>query len=269
MSTKSKTPKVLSKSSKYIFTLKNINTDIIDKKYGIILESNISSISEQPINTTKISELSINKNKPEIISFLDESKKEHKCTVSMIDFKSRLEIRTLRYDCFWDHQPIPSDIIAIGCPIKFVPSQVTKKYYSEISKDNYIIKENITLTDDKKKEISNDNRLQIIEKEYYLTDGAFCSFNCAMAYAEHNKNNSMYSLSPMLLLKMYNDNYNHKVPVILSAPSFRILKEYGGHIDIVKFRASFNKIDYVDHGFITDIPDCKSVGTIYEEMIKF
>jgi hypothetical protein len=41
------------KSNKYVFTLKNINTDTVDSKYNITLISNINHV-EQPSNTTKL-----------------------------------------------------------------------------------------------------------------------------------------------------------------------------------------------------------------------
>lgn len=266
----SRTLKSGTKSSKYVFLLKNINTDKIDLKYGITLMSNMNDTDiKQPDNTTNISDLVLNKSTPEVISFLDESKREHKCNVSMIDFETRKDIRTLNYNCFWCRHSIPIDIVAIGCPLKYIASQTVKNYYSEISKDNYSIKENIT----SKKKISilavNDDRLSIIENDYYLTDCSFCSFNCAMAFIHDNKSNSKYNLSEMLLLKMYSDMYNEKNIVIDKAPSYKLLKEYGGHLSINNFRSSFNKIDYVDHGVITNIPRCKSVGILFEQMLKF
>jgi hypothetical protein len=267
--------KLQNKNGKYIFFLKNINSDKIDSRYGITIISNINDTdTKQPTNTTNIEDLSNSINTPEIISFFDESKREHKCNISMIDFDTRINIRSLSYNCFWCRSPIPSDIIAIGCPIKYIPSQTTKKYYSEISKDTYVIKENITTHKSKLIKNFSDNRLSIIEHDYYLTDGSFCSFNCSMAYIHENKIHSKYSLSQMLLLKMYSDmygtkgNYDNNI-IIEKAPSWKLLKQYGGHITIEKFRESFNKIEYIDHGLITSIPKCKSIGTLFEQMIKF
>lgn len=255
------------KKSKYVFSLKNINTDATDKKFGIVLESNLNvAVEKLPVNTTKISDLSVNKHTPEIISFLDESKTKHKCVVSMIDFRTGSNVRKLGYHCFWDHHPIPSDLVAIGCPIKYVPSQMVKKYYSEISKDTYVIKENIT---EKISSKITDKRLEIIKKGFYQTDGAFCSFNCAMAFAMDNKHDSMYSMSETLLVKMYNCMYKNKVPIILEAPSYRVLERYGGTLNIESFRESFNKIEYSKHGIVTEIPICKSIGYLHEELIKF
>jgi hypothetical protein len=257
---------------KYIFFLNDINTEDIDRRFGMTITSNINeSSSQNPDNTTKISDLSTNKNIPEIVSFLDEAKKLHNCTISMVDFYTKKQISedSNQLDCFWCRNTIPNNIYPIGCPIKFVQSQVVKKYYSEISKDKYTIKENITSS--KIKEIKNkeDNRLNIIDKNYYMTDGIFCSFNCCMSYILENKTNSMYILSEMLLLKMYNDIYPSKIPSIDKAPHWRKLKQYGGDLNIEEFRDSFNKIEYKNYGFISDIPKFKSLGVLFEEKLKF
>lgn len=257
---------------KYIFTIKEVNTEKIDQRFGITIVSNINDVNpNNPQNTTKLSDLT-RKQTPEIISFLDDSKKIHKCTVSMIDFytKNKLDPEKMsKYDCFWCRNAIPPNIIAIGCPVEYIPTQVTKTYYSEISKYTYTIKENITKSGAQKIHASKDDRLSIVNKDYYITDGIFCSFNCCMAYIDDNKHQSMYDMSEMLLLKIYNDVYPTKVPFIERAPHWRKLKQCAGNLTIEEFRNSFNKIEYVEHGFISKIPQFKSLGMLFEEQLKF
>ena len=257
----------------YIFTLQNIKADKIDHKFGITIVSNINTTNNSPLNTTKISDLSYNKNIPEIVSFLDESKKKHKCTISMVDFNTNKHLindnpQSITYDCFWCRNKIPTNLIAIGCPIKYVPSQAVKTYYSEISKDTYTIKENITSTKLKEIEVSEDKRLTILNKGHYITDGIFCSFNCCMSYIIDNRTNSIYVLSEMLLLKMYNEIYVNGGS-IEQAPHWRTLRQCGGDLTIEEFRNSFNKIEYQKHGYVTDIPKFKPIGMLFEEKLKF
>lgn len=266
---------MVQKNNKYIFLLKNINISDIDKTYNIVsFESNISE-KDVPEHITKISDLSNNsKNKTQdIISFLDESKKEHNCMVSMIDIHNNKPVnnRIQKYNCFWDRYPIPLDIHPIGCPIKYVNHNIIKTYFSEISKDSYTIKEDISnrkLQEIKKdKNITSNPNIKIVENGYYLTDGCFCSFNCALSYILDNKHNIMYEDSTYLLLKMYNEMYNKKITTIIPAPSFRVLSISGGNVDIKDFRNNFNKIEYSMHG--TVIPKCKSLGYLYESSYKF
>lgn len=275
MKLRTKTPKNIIKSPKnYIFTLKGINTEKIDKRFGITLVSNINMFTDEPpSNTTKISDLSANRNTPEIISFIDEAKKPHRCSISMVDFETQKKfssgIYNRGYDCFWCRNAIPTTVVSIGCPIKYVASKAVKTYYSEISKDTYTIKESITPNRKKKIYESNDGRLAIHEKDYYLTDGIFCSFNCCMAYISENREKSMYTMSEILLLRMYNNIYPDKVPCIQEAPHWRLLKQFGGHLTIKQFRESFSKIEYQEHGYANTGPRCKSLGVLYEEKLKF
>jgi hypothetical protein len=252
---------------KYTFILKDVNTESVEQRFCI---SYVIQIEDVPYNTTKISELSINRNTPDIITFTDEAKKTHKCVISMIDFTTKKEFKCSNmYDCFWCRNSIPQNVMAVGCPLKFVPNQSVKSYYSEISKDNYTIKENITNNRLKIIEDEGDDRLKIIENNYYLTDGIFCSFNCCMAYIEDNKNDSRYNLSEMLLLKMYHDIYSKNVDIIDKAPHWRKLGRYGGDLSIEQFRDSFNKIEYKEHGSISQLIKFRSVGVLFEEKLKF
>jgi hypothetical protein len=262
----SKEKKVL-KKNKFTFVLKDVNPEKVDIMFGISISNFNTTLKEVPKNTTKISDLNANRNTPDIISFIDEAKKSHKCSISMVDFHTNKIVTYENYNCFWDRNPIPTSVMAIGCPVKYIPHQLIKTYHSEISKDSYVIKENITNKYLKKNE-KNDN-LVIQEKNYYVTDGIFCSFNCCMAYIEDNKDNSMYELSEMLLLKMYHDIYPTKVISIDKAPHWRKLKQYGGDINIEQLRDSFNKIDYKEHGYINELPKFKSLGVLFEEKLKF
>jgi hypothetical protein len=251
--------------------LKDVNTKKVDQRFGISIISNIDvMINNLPQNTTKISDLSVNRNTPEIISFIDEAKKSHKCSISMVDFNTKKEFEySSIYDCFWCRNLIPATVLAIGCPIKYVPTQAVKTYYSEISKDKYIIKANITKKRRETIEREGDTRLNVLDKNYYQTDGIFCSFNCCMAYIEDNKHNSMYTMSEMLLLKMYHDIYPTRVVSIDEAPHWRKLKQYGGDLTIEQFRDSFNKIEYKQHGYVSHVPKFKSTGMLFEEKLKF
>jgi hypothetical protein len=52
------------------------------------------------------------------------------------------------------------------------------------------------------------------------------------------------------------------------APHWRLLEEYGGHLDINQFRECFNKITYKQHGITMKNP-YKPIGFLFEEKINF
>ena len=250
---------------KYIFSITNINIEQLITLYNIQNESNTSTLLDEDFtNTTKLTELNNIKGTPDVISFLDESKRLHVCSISMIDFESRMNINLLRYHCYWCRHPF--DTMPIGCPIHFVSSQAEKRYHSQITRDIYTIKESIT---QKKQDEINDEDFNVKIADYYETDGVFCSFNCCKAYIQDNKHNNRYDNSMMLLTKMYNELMGTKYVKITAAPHWRLIEQYGGHLNIIKFRESFNKIDYKFHGNTKKTPNFLSIGYLYEENIKF
>lgn len=257
------------------FVLRDINTEEVDSKYDIKLISNISNTNDLiPKNTTKISELT-DKNTTEIVSFLDETKRLHKCNISMVDFKNKEELNDyMKYNCFWCRHPF--DTRPLGCPISYVSKIATTTYVSEISRETYSIKENITQSKCFIKKRNDKNTLtkncEVNENNYYQTDGIFCSFNCISAFIIDNKHNRLYDLSRMLLIKMYNDIMNTKnteIVIIKSAPHWKLLTEYGGHLNIKEFRSGFNKIDYDTYGYIKNFPEFNPLGQLFEQKIKF
>ena len=254
-----------SKKSKYTFTLMGVNVARIYVTYGIQNISKELVEEKNSANTTKLTELNTDKGTPEVISFLDESKKLHVCHVSMIDFQSRMDVNLLRYHCYWCRHPFETK--PIGCPIKYIPSQAEKKYHSHISRDTYTIKENIT--EKRRLQTLKNDQISLKIGEYYETDGVFCSFNCCQAWINDNKQDRMYDLSSTLLVKMYNTMMGTKMIVIGPAPHWRLLEQYGGYLNIIKYRDGFNKIDYECHGNTKTIPKFLPIGILFEEKIKF
>ena len=268
------------KNSKYIFTLKNIDLEKVDKKFGIITKKE-NKVFEllQPNNTTNLLDLT-EMDRKETVSFLDESKKLYTCNVSIIDFKSNKDINDdifKKYSCYWCRHPFTNQ--PVGCPIEYVSNKLTKSYFSEISKDIYTINENITknkllkfnnsltnknipfiFTIIKEKKKSN---YEINKKDFYLSDGIFCSFNCCKSFIKDNKHDRLYEQSDILLNKLFNEINVIKNLEINPAPHWRLLNEYGGYLTINKFRENFSKISYDFHGIF------KSCGYLFEEKINF
>lgn len=234
--------------SKYKLILKGINTEEVEKKYGIAFIGNIYDKGHKPPkNTTKLTD--ITKKEPDVTTFLDELKKPYKVNISMIDALTNKELPRDKC-CFWDRNPFNTN--PIGCPIRFIPKYHVHSHVSEITNINVISKESSRV------------------EGYYETDGIFCSFNCIFAFIEDNKKNPLYKDSFFLTKKMHNDIFENELDtVIYPAPHWRLLKDYGGQLTIEKFRESFNRFIYEDLKCpIRKVPCNYSIGFAFNENIK-
>ena len=228
---------------------------IIDKKYDF--QKFINPREENTNNYTDISKIIKN------VSYFDDIKQLHNCNLTMIDYTTSKEMSNLsNFNCFWCRHNI--DSFGIGCPIKYIPPQITKCYNSEINKnDSYTIKENIT-TEKYDTIDCTTNNIICKRREYYEVDGIFCSFNCCLAWIEDNKNNKLYMHSKNLLYKMLNQLNEKKFEKIIPAPNWRLLKEYGGHLSYDEYKSKFNKVSYTNRGIYY-----KPIGNLFEERISF
>lgn len=252
--------------------LKQIDAQLIDQKYNFfIYKEKNKNEKKNSISKTKISDITKENLKNSYFSYIDEAKNDHICIVTMKDLliNQELPVKTNIY-CFWCRHCFDSR--PIGCPINYKNSRLYKKYYSEITKNNYCLQETISTKqlENSKENIDDKNySLEIQPSNYYVTDGIFCSFNCCFAFIDANKMNPLYNQSIHLLKKMYYDLFpNHEIE-LMKAPHWRLLKNYGGELSIEEYRKNFYKIDYIENNdFTTIFPNQKSMGLIFEKRIK-
>jgi hypothetical protein len=249
-------------SKKYSFKL-DIDPKKVRKRFNIPLGSPDTS-KDIPDNTTNLEDLAVNSGFPEVMSFLDEAKKIHNCSVCVVDFSSKKSTIESDSECWWCLHPFTS--FAIGCPISYSPNRYIKEYHSDISRDKYRIKENVT---DRRHGMTNDDRICNDDSEYYQTDGFFCSFNCTASYIDNHKHDTMYRLSESLLIKMYFSLMNTRIKNIGRAPDQRMLKKRGGPWNIEEFRSKFNKAECEYHGTVKSSNLFSPIATLYEEKLKF
>lgn len=261
-------------TKKYYFVLRNIDPIEIDNKYSFLVSERLSQISEEVVvkktERTKITELAHKTIEQQTFSYLDESKKEHLCILTMIDQtdNQQLSEKTSIY-CFWCRSGF--DFRPIGCPIKYIPNRIMKSYYSEITKDNYILRESVTIQQSESNDaMYKDHNMDMTAHDFYITDGIFCSFNCCLAFILDNHNNPIYTDSEQLLNNLYIEFFGMKdIQPILPAPSWRILKDYGGNLSIDEFRRNFYKIEYKNiDNMIYPFIKFRPVGFLFEKQIR-
>jgi hypothetical protein len=254
---------------KYTFTLKDINIEEIHKKYDLNLSSNLTS-TNIPINITKITDLVTLPEKDDS-PFLNENKKDLSFNITMMDLcKEEFLPKNTDIKCFWCRNNF--DWIPIGCPLKYCSSQLEKIYYSEITKDKYTIKENISKEKERfiinkinEDNIKSSSKFKIINKDYYEVDGIFCSFNCCLSFIDDNRWNPTYKYSKNLLKKIYTEVYNKHPSTLIPSPSYRLLKEYGGEMSIEEYRKKIGIIRYDEVCFIKENLKFKACGLLYQE----
>lgn len=148
---------------------------------------------------------------PTPLTVVDARKNTHKLwSVCVTNLSSPLPQYTSR-PCWWCRTPF--DTLAYGCPMRFVPA----KSHAYTSLQKLLKTKNVILPED----------------GYFETEGVFCSFKCMKAYAISEENICSFTLIKMLAKRMgVNDD------TLVSAPDWRLLKDYGGHLTISEFRSS-------------------------------
>lgn len=229
--------------TKLTFIIKNINVQSILEKYGL---EDSSNKNEEKSLITNIQDISSGG-----AFFLDDSKTTHNVKLHTINLEGKLNFRSSY--CYWDRNIIPIKFKPIGCPIEYVYSETLDNI------EQHCIFKKIT----EKNEENKKNDKDIQNKGYYITDGCFCSLNCCLAFIKANIHMNIYKNSISLLYKIQREIFN-KTTEIISAPDWRLLVEYGGYLDIEKFRKDLDCIEYVDKGIFI----ARSITRAYEEKYK-
>lgn len=262
---------------KTLFLLKGIFHQNVDLKYKFIHPATSSSINdheesvEDHLKTkrTNISDLTKIESTKAYFTFLDEAKKDHQCIISMYDLVGKKMPTTTEIYCFWCRHGFEGT--PVGCPIYYISHRILKKMMtvSNSTKDSCNLRENISKEVFQKIKGNLDHH-PIIEQDFYVVDGIFCSFPCCLAFIHDNKpKNPIYRDSEHLLRQMCQSISKSFTPCNLQpAPSWRLLQSFGGHLSIQHFRKGFENTNYIDHKqLIHKMPHQKLVGFLFEKQI--
>lgn len=244
-----------------------------------------------------------NVTQPVQFTYFDESKRDHQCIVTMSSVPEPVKTKTTcisdeemssvnriftdmikkesiyfmdgqdsHLHCFWCRSPFSG--YPIGIPTQYQGHRILRSYFSEITKNHYCLRENIlqsTLLEKfpELKQNSSLSTLSMILRHVYFMDGVFCSFSCAYAFINDNKHNPLYKYSENLLLELYYQHFGNEAVGLEAAPSWRLLKDYGGHLTIEEYRRNFSKVDYhhVEQVVFPNFIDMKPIGHIFEKLV--
>jgi hypothetical protein len=221
--------KNIKKSSPFKIIFKNITIDSLlkDDDNDDTSSLNLQSDSEVEISNHKTVSKKKNKiNKEEIgtTMFLDQNKTKVLLRINMYDEVSnkQLPIYTDK-PCWWCREKFKTS--PLGLPLRYFAKDNNTKIKKEVTKHL-----NISNIDPK-------------DFDFFETEGLFCSFPCCKAYIL-DQNDIRYQKSVTLLSLLYFRLYGEIIN-INSAPSWKVIDKWGGHLSIEEFRDSFCKVTYI------------------------
>lgn len=243
------------------FTLKGINTTLVDHKYKLTDGTNIDEPSPPPPKSTPIQDLNI----PTITERRSAAFLYTSSCITMVD--SVTNQRLARLNCYWCRHPFDTE--PIGCPLQYKSDQLVQTHTSEITGEQYHVGRLISEHEYDQYSAVPRKDETYIARQYYITEGCFCSFNCCMAYIEEHHEDVRYVCSKSLLIRMHSKFYTHTKPGhIHPAPSWQLLTAYGGFMTIEEFRQSFCRYQYTDtHRTVTCIPRLQPIGSVFCEQL--
>lgn len=84
--------------------------------------------------------------------------------------------------------------------------------------------------------------LVYLPPDLYKATGSFCSFECALAYANERAKDPSFRDAVNLLYQLFDLSYPGEEHPSASGVDFRSLRAYGGHLDIQTFRSGLHAI---------------------------
>ena len=183
--------------------------------------------------------------------FLDSQKHPTKCWMTMIDVASTnsgcLPTSTGK-PCWWCRHSFTS--APIGVPIAYTPHRESgperERFERFLLSANLVTKKELADARTKTATSRSGKEKSIATNDIFETEGIFCSFPCAKAYilkelscaAGGARYKDSLGFLSLMFAKVSGDP--DAVPVeIPTAPSWKVLKEYGGHLTVQEFRSVF------------------------------
>ena len=250
---------------------KNETSKLIDKNYTTINKLNFNSLSSEPTLTY------IQKDKFKLYNYN-----------IMIDINTQnLVNHSCNIPCFYCRRKF--EHVPLGIPVRYYPSlYILNDNSLQTSKYSFNYKENtIKLNKNERERLLNiltnnpdivyENKYEskeqkrehkIITKNFFETDGIFCSFNCIVSFIEENSNNPLYQNSYNYSYLMYKHIFGDypSYPFIRS-PSWKLRKEYGGPLSDEDYNKYIQSIPIVESKQIKTINNNIKPEFIFEVLV--
>jgi len=166
---------------------------------------------------------------PRCVYFVDTHKQKVKCWVNMIDVTQEMALPFYTTKkCWWHRDKIQHH--PLGIPIRY-----------SSQKNDGIEKERLA----KKFKDSNYNP---DSNDFFETIGVVCSFPCMKAYILDQlsrSRSSRFKNSLTLMTLLYSKMFG-KIITIPTAPTWKLLKQYGGHLTPKEYTSTFGRLEYTE-----------------------
>lgn len=164
--------------------------------------------------------------------FTNQQKNQSRMYAVMIDITQHHSLpRITSRPCWWCRTGFTS--IPIGCPIKYNknnPGTLDAERFAQHIKQMNLVTDGTC--------------------DFFETEGLFCSYSCAKSYAleELSKGKMRFkkSLTLLSLLRSKSEGPEAVSEPISSAPSWKMINEWGGPLSIKEFRDSPGRVEYVE-----------------------
>lgn len=225
------------KVDEYIVVLSGLDVEgVLFEQYG---EDN-DIVSEVPLEDDEPSSRKHNlpprkqnarKNKRSML-FTDQHKNQSRMYANMIDITQSGPLpRSTSKPCWWCRHSF--NTLPVGCPIKYHPPT----HINAIDKSRFV------------EHLSSMNISPVDNStDFFETEGLFCSLSCTKAYildqlAKTESPKYKTSLGLISLLRFKMEGVKDTVSV---SPSWKMLIEYGGPLNIQEYRSSVGFTEYVE-----------------------
>lgn len=183
--------------------------------------------------------------------------------------------------CLWCGCPISASPGSrpVGCPVDWMPAQIVRTSFSEVGRDDFTMKENVTSHVIRSKiktqtavcariESHSDGGHSDVRPAHYKTRWAFDNMNCMLAFAMDRKDVPEYALSISLAHKMYDELFPGAQHELKPAPHWSLLKRHGGFLTKHDFDKKIGAAIFVDHGSV-ELPVFKPYGKLVSTKLCF
>lgn len=258
-------------ATKTTFLLKDINVEDLARRYDF------------PMETVEVHELEIPSDVTELsveptVEYHDLSRRTQTAVVTFVDYIGNFLPEQTDIFCEWCRHPF--DTVPLGVPVKYIPSEAIKRYKSDTI--TRLTVEPITET--RRRELRDDygvislftqnpndfsHNTLLLKNGYYMCDCMVCSPQCMLAVINDRKGDPLFSRSRMYANRIIRDLYGQNAD-IKPAGSYRLLKPYGGPLDITEFRENFSRVLYTDlRNPVMEHPSLKMFGCLHRREVRF